>query len=168
MKPEDLIAYCGVSCGTCARWRDYSEFRTLAAVLAEWADAQGFQYWVPDEAKEFDYNEFRKGLDFFSKKDTWLVCQNSCRSGGGNPECEIRKCCEDRELVLCFDCEEFPCEKVERDKKMVKRGEEYKELGRDRWMKQQAKKAERGFELHTGKYYQIHAKEYPPPQNPAE
>lgn len=166
MKSEDLIAYCGVYGGTCARWRDYSEFRTLAAVLAEWVDAQGYQFWMATYAKDFDYTEFRKGLDFFSRNDTWLVCQNCCKGGDGNPECEIRKCCEKRGLNLCFDCEEFPCDKVERDKKMVKRGEEYKELGKDKWVRQQAEKAKQGFELHTGKYYQIHAKEHPPPQSP--
>ncbi|TET45828.1 DUF3795 domain-containing protein [candidate division TA06 bacterium] len=165
MKSEDLIAYCGVSCGTCARWCDYSEFRTLAAVLAEWVDAQGYQFWMPTYAKDFDYTEFRKGLDFFSRNDTWLVCHNCCKGGDGNPECEIRKCCEKRGLNLCFDCEEFPCDKVERDKKMVKRGEKYRELGKDEWVRQQAEKAKQGFELHTGKYYQIYAKEHPPPHS---
>jgi len=40
---------------------------------------------MPLEVKEFDYAEFRKGLDFFSREDTWLVCREGCKGGGGGP-----------------------------------------------------------------------------------
>jgi len=108
MKPEDLITYCGLYGGTCARWHEYAAFRDTAATLAEWLDAQGYQYWMPTEVKEFDYTEFRKALDFFSKKDTWLVCTNCCKGDDGNPNCEIRKCCRESGLEYALSAVNSP------------------------------------------------------------
>lgn len=168
MKSEDLITYCGVYGGTCARWCENTIFRDFASTFAEWVDAQGYQYWMPTEVKEFDYTEFRKALDFFSKKDTWLVCWKCCKGGDGRPDCEIRNCCEERGLDLCFDCSEFPCDRVEGNAKMIERAKDYKKLGKDEWLRQQGKKAEKNFELHTEKYYLIWAKKYLPPQTQYE
>ena len=70
MKPADLIGYCGVYCGTCARWCENPALRQLATALAELVDAHGFYYWMPEVVKEFDYAEFRKALDFFSQENT--------------------------------------------------------------------------------------------------
>ena len=166
MKPEDLITYCGVYGGTCARWCEYTVFRDLTSIFAEWVDAQGFQYFMPGCVKEFDYTEFRKALDFFSKKDSWLVCWKCCKGGDGRPDCEIRKCCKNHGLDVCFDCGEFPCDKVKEDTKMIERAKEYKRLGKDEWLQQEVEKAKQDFELHTGKYYRIWAKRYPPTHNP--
>ena len=158
---EDLITYCGVYGGTCARWCDYTEFRDLAALLAEWVDAQGFQHWMPNVMQEFNYGEFREGLEFFSKGDSWPVGHRCCKGGDGNPECEIRKCCREHGLEICFDCDEFPCVKVGEDSRMIERARQYKAQGKLEWLQQQVERANRGFELHTGKYYQVNARENP-------
>jgi len=79
MKPEDLITCCGAYCGTCARWHEYAAMRDAAAVIAEIADGHGFHRWMPRDVRDFDYTEFRKGLEFFSSADTWLVCRQPCR-----------------------------------------------------------------------------------------
>lgn len=168
MKPEDLITYCGIYGGTCARWYEYTAFRDLANVFAEWVDAQSYQYWMPVHVKEFDYNEFRKGLDFFSRPDAWLVCHKCCKGGEGNPECEIRICCKDKGVEICFECDDFPCDKVKGDKRMLERAKEYKRLGKKKWLKRQKEKAKLGFELHTQKFYQIWAKESPPAKKPCK
>jgi len=165
MKHEDLVTYCGLYGGTCARWHEYTAFRELAATLAEWLDAQGYQYWMPTEVKEFDYTEFRKALDFFSKKDSWLVCSKCCKGGDGWPDCPIRECCKEREIDLCFECSEFPCDIVKENVKMIERAKEYKKLDKDEWLRQQIEKAKQGFELHTEKFYQVWAKAYPPSQD---
>ena len=49
---------------------------------------------------------------------------------------------------------------------MIQRANEYKKLGKEKWLKQQIEKAKHGFELHTGKFYEIFAKECPPPKKP--
>ena len=108
--------------------------------------------------KNMDYNEFRKVLDFFSKNDTWLVCQKCCKGGDGNPNCEIRNCCKEREINICFDCSDFPCNRIKGNKKMIERAKIYKKLGKDIWLQEQIKKTKKGFELHTEKYYKAWVK----------
>jgi len=34
----------------------------------------------------------------------------SCRGGGGPEDCYQRKCCADKGLDGCWECEEFPCD----------------------------------------------------------
>ena len=34
-----------------------------------------------------------------------------CRHGGGDADCPLRKCAIERELVGCWECADFPCEK---------------------------------------------------------
>lgn len=159
MQKEDLITYCGVYGGNCARWCDNNVFRDLTKILAESVDAQGYKYWMPSEVKDFNYTEFRKALDFFSKNDSWLVCFKCCQGGDGRPDCLVRDCCKKKGVDLCFECDEFPCDIVKDDKKMIERAEEYKKLGKVEWLRQQVEKAKKGFELHTGKYYRIEVKE---------
>jgi hypothetical protein len=156
MQPEDLITYCGAFCGTCARCSRYTAFRDAARLLAELADAHGFQHWLPQETKDFDYAEFRKGLDFFANPDSWLVCKRGCRGGQGGPPWCVRECCREHQVDLCFECAEFPCSKVKENKPMMKRGEEYRKLGRSEWLHRQVEKANQGFEEHTGKYYRVY------------
>lgn len=96
--------------------------------------AQGYQFWMPTEVKEFDYTKFRKALDFFSKGDTWLICSKCCKGGDAWSDCPIRKCCKEREIDLCFECSEFPCDIVKGGTKMIERAEEYKKLGKDEWL----------------------------------
>jgi len=160
MQNESLIGYCGVYCGTCARWREYIEFRRIARLLAEWLDAQGYQHWLNDHTDEFDYDEFRRGLDFFSRDDCWVVCRVPCREGT-EYDCGFRICCRERGLELCFDCPDFPCDKFERKEVAEERAREYRELGKAAWLKRRAEQAARGFELHTGLYYRIRADEDP-------
>jgi hypothetical protein len=131
-------------------------------MLSEIADAHGFQYWMPGAVKDFDYNEFRKGLAFFSDAGSWLVCQGSCRDGDGRPDCPMRNCCRERKLDNCFNCSYFPCDKVAQNEGMLKRARKYKKLGKDKWLQVQDKRAKQGLELHTGKYYRVRINEKPP------
>jgi hypothetical protein len=162
MDNGDLVTYCGAYCGLCARYHGYTAFREAASMLSEIADAHGFQYWMPGAVKDFDYNEFRKGLAFFSDAGSWLVCQGSCRDGDGRPDCPMRNCCRERKLDNCFNCSYFPCDKVAQNEGMLKRARKYKKLGKDKWLQVQDKRAKQGLELHTGKYYRVRINEKPP------
>ncbi len=155
VKLERLLTYCGGYCGCCARFLRHKSFRNAAALLAEIADSHGFQYWMPLEVKEFDYDEFRKGLDFFSREDTWLVCRKGCKGGGGGPPDCVRECCREHGVDVCFECREFPCGKVKEKNDMMKRAREYRRLGRKEWLRRQDEKARKGFEGHTRKYYRV-------------
>jgi hypothetical protein len=161
MVDKDLITYCGVYGGTCAYHTGHSALRETASILSELTDALGFQHWMPEIVKDFDYKEFRKGLAFFSDQKSWLVCTKCCKDGYGRPNCPMRNCCRERGLDICFDCEEFPCKKIKWDARALKRAEEYKKLGKDEWWRTQVEKANQRFEHHTEKYYQIRTSEKP-------
>lgn len=155
MDPEDLITYCGVYGGSCARYAGYTAFREAARLIAELADSHGFRHWMPEEVKEFDYAEFRKGLGFFGRDDTWLVCQGCCKGGGSGPPDCVRDCCREHEVDVCFECDEFPCERTERDAAMLERADEYLKLGREEWLRRAEDRAMLGFENHTKKCYEV-------------
>jgi hypothetical protein len=158
---EDLTTYCGVYGGTCAYHIGHNALRETASLLSEIVDALGFPNWMPEIVKDFDFKEFYKGLAFFSDPESWLVCTKCCKDGKGRPDCPMRNCCRERGLDICFDCDEFPCDKVAGDSRMIQRGEEYKKLGKDEWWRTQVEKAKLGFEHHTEKYYQIQVDKKP-------
>jgi len=162
MKAEDLVTYCGAYCGTCARWREYTAFREAAALLAEVADAHGFQRWIPRRVTEFNYAEFRRGVEFFRGRDTWFVCQKPCKQDPAVASCKFRRCCERRGIGHCFDCAEFPCKHNKNNSLMIERAKEYRKLGRQAWLRLLAKRAAQGFEHHTKKCYRVSAAERPP------
>lgn len=117
---------------------------------------------MPGEVQEFDYEQFRKGLEFFSKDDSWLVCHKCCPGGDGYPDCDIRKCCRERGYRICFDCPDFPCAKAKERTGMLERAEEYHRLGPDKWLASQVRKAGEGFELHLGRYVSLRVGHDPP------
>ena len=161
MDRDDLLTYCGTYGGSCARYAGYKAFRTAANIVAEIVDSHGFHYWMPKEVKEFDYAEFRKGLEFFKSEDTWLVCPKCCKGGGvGPPDCP-RECCIEHGVDVCFECAEFPCDKVKDNVEMLKTSKEYLELGREEWLRRQDEKAQQGYENHTKKFYEISVKTSP-------
>ncbi|RLE28354.1 hypothetical protein DRJ54_06730 [Candidatus Acetothermia bacterium] len=153
MELEKLITYCGLYEGCCARWHENLTIAKLASALAELMDGHGLHHWMPEAVQEFDYSEFRKGLRFFGQKQGWFVCKRGCKKGDGNPRCKIRECCQGRGLELCFDCGDFPCSKVEGDAAMIARAEEYRKLGKDKWLRLEMERARSGYEHHTGKCY---------------
>ncbi len=164
MDPDDLITCCGTYCGLCARWKEFGALRDAAALLAELADAHGFQHWLPGAPAGFDYGEFRKGLDFFANRDSWFVCRTPCRQNTGGPPFCVRGCCAEHQVDVCWDCAEFPCAKLregdqEQLRRLVDGAAEYRALGRDEWVRRRAEAAERGYEHHAGKCYVVTVRE---------
>ena len=49
----------------------------------------------------FNYDDFKKGLIWFSKN---MYCEG-CKNGGGIKDCQIRKCVISKGLNSCLDCE---------------------------------------------------------------
>ena len=166
MEPEDLITYCGGYGGSCSNFIGYPHRRHLARVFAEWVDASGCQHWMPEQVKDFDYREFRKGLDYFGSEDSPPTCHRCCRAGDGCPDCPVRLCCRERGLDICADCADFPCDKL--TPKWVDQLSEYRTLGKEEWLRKQVRMAEQGYEAHTGKYYRFCAEQAPPDADSAD
>ncbi|MGD0028560.1 MAG: DUF3795 domain-containing protein [Candidatus Bathyarchaeia archaeon] len=89
---------CGVYCGQCPSGN--GRVKMMAAELKRLVDTTRYN-WVRDIVKSFSFDEFRKGLEWFSDSQ----CP-TCLNGGGAP-CENRKCASGKNLQSCLLCDAY-------------------------------------------------------------
>lgn len=112
--PLDLVTCCGLCCLDChghtgkipdlardlrkeLRAAHYDKF---AKSISAYPFAQAFSH----------YPECYELLGMMMK----FRCRKSCREGGGPPFCKIRKCCQDKQLTGCWECDtRESCEKLD-------------------------------------------------------
>jgi len=156
---KKLIGYCGIYCGSCGmfRGRIYSK---IAQDFLEVIKAAGYPDEITINQKgvkpDFDFDEFLKGIEYFSKEDSAAYCQEPCKKGGGVP-CKNRLCAKERGLEICYECKDFPCEHfswtLEKSPEKAKDYERFKKLGFEGWIRFHAERAEKGYSNATRKYY---------------
>jgi len=109
-REKELIAYCGLYCGTCAI-KD-GRIRDTAKSLRSFLLAYEFPKWAPTLAELVPavkgWAEFEEVLEWLTTTD----CRG-CKAGGGNPNCAIRICAKGKGLAGCWECDRFPCEERE-------------------------------------------------------
>jgi len=159
---ERLVSCCGLYCGNCGIYKGRI-IASIAEDLKELIVAHGFPHWVPHLKKaDFSFEDFQKGLDFFSRDDADSYCQVPCREGGGIPCCKVRPCAVAKAVRVCFECDEFPCELfsdiLQRRPHIVEEAKEFKRSGMKRWLEPKEEASRRGFVRGTGKYYTIRSK----------
>jgi len=162
---KKLIGYSGIYCGVCGMYRGRI-YAKIAQDFLEVLKAAGY----PDELMinpkgvrpDFDFNEFLKGVEYFSKEDSGAYCQESCRHDGGVP-CKNRLCARERGFEICFECKDFPCEHfsgtLEKYPEKLKNYERFKKFGFEGWVRFHAGRAEKGYVNATQKYYAQSIKE---------
>jgi hypothetical protein len=104
MDPTEL-GLCGLYCGLCASRRRIPE---QASQLRRTLMAEGYDegyFDIPGLHERFA--AFWEGLNLLAA----TACAG-CRAGGGNPDCAIRHCALERQLLACPDCADFPCDKL--------------------------------------------------------
>ena len=103
----DDIAFCGLYCGECVMHvgkvadlaRDLrkecrsSRMDKTAEALSDMSFFRAFE----------DYPKCYEVLGAMVK----LRCNRKCRGRGGNPYCAVRKCCERKQLLGCWECGDF-------------------------------------------------------------
>lgn len=113
---KELIAPCGLYCGTCAFYRESEIIETAIRLKKLLKGFEGIAELYKEVAPELkDYPKFVNVLDYLVKQD----CR-SCRGGGGTVKgaacmpktCPIRVCLSKRRVDFCYQCGEFPCEKI--------------------------------------------------------
>jgi hypothetical protein len=92
------------------------------------------------------YQEFMELLNQLSNINPELHCRNgSC----GTPDCAIRKCAKEKNLVACAFCEEYPCELItsfaESEGTLLYDGERLKKIGLEKWIKEQETRKKENF-----------------------
>ena len=137
---------------TARRQRRHSGPKSLQRWLGDSGDARQLKELLETYAYEvraggaFDFAELIRTLQ-------WLIDNAGCpgcRQGGGPPFCQVKVCAGERGLSVCFECEEFPCSKIDEvaDPDTLDRYTRFKELGFDEWLGEQASKAGDGYEIH--------------------
>ncbi len=101
---------CGITCGTCVLGN--GTIAITASKTKEHILGYGIKEWAPSTpgGKEINWVETEKALD-------WLIQNANCRgceNGGGQPECVIRNCANDKGYQLCNECNELDtCKKFD-------------------------------------------------------
>jgi hypothetical protein len=105
----DLVAYCGLYCGDCF------SFKGTIADLSRDLRKELRQAKFSDIAKGIPFKEFKKYKECYECLGAMvrLRCKSACKGGGGNPFCDIRKCCQKKEFDGCWECDEIEtCKKL--------------------------------------------------------
>ncbi|HPI92136.1 MAG TPA: DUF3795 domain-containing protein [Deltaproteobacteria bacterium] len=127
-----VLAPCGLNCGKCMANRD-GEIRACANRLRELLGsfdryAERFSSFMPVFG---GYPQFRELLEHLGGGDC-AGCRNGvCRY----PGCIVPACVKDRGVDFCFQCGEFPCDRVSFDPDL-----------RNRWQAMNARMKEIGIE----------------------
>lgn len=144
MKKIDLVAPCGDYCGGCGQYNGL--IVETAKQMKEFSNLYGFEF---RSKGSFDFRQFLIGLDWFIEN---AKCP-SCQQGGGPPQCEVKNCCSERELRICFECNEFQCSEFKdyADADTMERYKRFREIGFEKWVNEQSIKAKEGYEIHLQK-----------------
>lgn len=92
---KNQIGYCGIWCGSCVAGNGV--LRDLSARYEKLIKDYAVKEWAPEN---FKHDEFVKGLDSLKKI---RLCPG-CLKGGGQEDCEIRGCAENRKIRDCVEC----------------------------------------------------------------
>jgi hypothetical protein len=138
----DLLAYCGLYCGTCP---DYTQsIANLARDLKDELDRCKVAKAAPAMAKIPTLKAFRHYEKFYELLQTMMTlrCSNPCKRGGGNPDCPIKLCAKAKNFEGCWQCDSFPkCEKLKMieqfdDPVYAKNLKRVKKIGLEQFLKQ--------------------------------
>jgi len=136
------VTYCGLYCELCAqRSRIPQQARQLLKSLHEEGFDDFYQY-VPKMKETFP--PFWRLLNELAQFDC------TCRTGkGGPPDCKIRNCAKQKNVIVCPQCKEYPCLLIhslaEHYPTLIQDGKRLQKIGLEKWIKEQEERAKRGF-----------------------
>ena len=146
LKGEHLyVSYCGrYYCALCSYHR--GTIVDAAADLLTFVEKIGSLKLMADAYNICDYSEFVKGL-------TWLASQTEpckgCRFGGGWSwwrDCPARNCCIQKGIDFCYQCDDFPCENLQKGpllearKSIIDANNQIRKIGIRKWLQTLKKK----------------------------
>lgn len=91
-----MISYCGLDCSACEEYlaTQANNETELEKIARQWTDSKKFRVNVSPENVLCDGCKSGKRLSFH--------CSETCI---------IKKCCQEKNLSTCAECENYPCEK---------------------------------------------------------
>jgi hypothetical protein len=106
------IAFCGLDCDSCFNYK--GEIADMARDLRKKLREEKFDRVSVGLSKYFkeltNYQQCYTVLGAMVR----LRCKRGCRTGGGNPGCKVRTCCQRKNIEGCWECGEFEtCSKLD-------------------------------------------------------
>jgi len=124
--PQNLTAYCGLYCPKCYKMVISEAASTLKNALKS-THICG--------KKNLTSAPFKQTLNDLIT----LHCPKICKDGGGNPDCKIRKCCVVKNIIGCWECNDYEtCENL--TEQFVGCIKKIKKQGLDGYIKERIKK----------------------------
>jgi hypothetical protein len=111
---KDLIAYCGLYCGDCYRYK--GKIADLARDLRKELRQEKFDLTADTMSQTSFFAAFKNYPQCYELLGEMVKfrCKRSCRGGGGPPVCKIRECCQKKAIDGCWQCDEFEtCRKLD-------------------------------------------------------
>ena len=111
---KELMAYCGLYCGDCFGYN--GRIAELAKELRKELRHAKFDRIAESLAGNPFFEVFGNYSQCYDVLGALVQfrCKKTCHGGGGPPFCEIRKCCQSKELEGCWECDQFgTCDKLE-------------------------------------------------------
>lgn len=108
------FAYCGLDCEHC--FSHEGKIADLARDLRKELRKAGFFKKAEGMSDISFFASFKNYPQCYEVLGTMvkLRCKSICRDGGGNPFCNIRKCCKKNNIEGCWLCDEFEsCKKLD-------------------------------------------------------
>jgi hypothetical protein len=112
-----------------------------AKQLLPFAENVGSLRLMADLYGTCNYDEFLKGVRWLSSRPKSCA---GCRFGGGWSwwrDCPVRDCCIERGLEFCYQCDEFPCDRLttgsllKRKKDIIETNEKMRKIPLSDWVK---------------------------------
>jgi hypothetical protein len=134
---------CGVYCGQCPNGN--GRVKMMAMELKRLVDTTRYN-WVKEVVKSFNFDDFRKGLEWFSQAQCPM-----CLNGGGAP-CENRKCASSKKLQSCLLCNDYPtCKNTEYQRDVypfvIDNHNRVKQVGFEKHLEEEEERARAGVDL---------------------
>ena len=153
MNVSKSISCCGrYDCSLCAYHTGL--IVNMANELKTFCDKYGSMRLIAEHHKGYNYDEFIKGLNWISSKKP---C-DGCRFGGGWswwPDCPVRDCILEKGLDFCYQCKDFPCDRLkegplpEGRRVIIEANKKMREMNFDDWLKIVREKYELETKHHT-------------------
>ncbi len=110
---KDLIAYCGLYCGDCYRYK--GKIADLARDLRKELRQEKFDLTADTMSTISFFADFKNYPQCYGLLGEMVKfrCKRTCHGGGGPPACKIRDCCQKKGINGCWQCDEFEtCRKL--------------------------------------------------------